>query len=136
MKIKRGYEQRVREIEHGSFTPLVFSLTGGIGKATTVFLQETRFADCCKRAHSYSSTLSWLRCSLSFALLKCAIQCIRGARSSIGAAGRQMLPPMELVARRRTSPPELLTHLSQYCDDNFTSACIQYRYFFIIITIV
>ena len=48
MKIKRGYEQRVREIEHGSFTPLVFSLTGGIGKAATVFLQETRFADCCE----------------------------------------------------------------------------------------
>ena len=33
---KRAYEQRVREIEHGSFTPLVLSLTGDMGKAATV----------------------------------------------------------------------------------------------------
>ena len=29
---KRAYEQRVREIEHGSFTPIVLSLTGGLAK--------------------------------------------------------------------------------------------------------
>ena len=33
---KRAYGQGVREIEHGVFTPLVFSTTGGMGqKATT-----------------------------------------------------------------------------------------------------
>ena len=30
---KRAYEQRVGEIEHGSFTPIVLSLTGRLGKA-------------------------------------------------------------------------------------------------------
>ena len=35
---KRAYEQRVREIEHASFTPLVFSATGGMGpQATTLY---------------------------------------------------------------------------------------------------
>ena len=35
---KRSYEQRIREIEHGSFSPLVFSTTGGMGPiATTVY---------------------------------------------------------------------------------------------------
>ena len=34
---KRHYERRVREIEHSSFTPLIFSLTGGLGPAATVF---------------------------------------------------------------------------------------------------
>ena len=35
---KRAYEERVREIEHGSFAPLVFSISGGVGPiATTVY---------------------------------------------------------------------------------------------------
>ena len=42
---KRAYEQRVREVEHSSFTPLVLSASGD--------------------SH-YSRTLCWLRCRLSF----------------------------------------------------------------------
>ena len=35
---KRAYEERVREIEHGSFVPLVFSILGGTGPiSTTVY---------------------------------------------------------------------------------------------------
>ena len=33
---KRAYDQRIREIEHGSFSPLVFSTTGGMGTTATV----------------------------------------------------------------------------------------------------
>ena len=33
---KRYYKQRVHEIEHGSFTPLVFSATGGIAPGATI----------------------------------------------------------------------------------------------------
>ena len=33
---KRNYEQRVREVEHGSFTTLVFSATGGMAPAATI----------------------------------------------------------------------------------------------------
>ena len=29
---KRNYNRRVMEIEHGTFTPLVFSVSGGMGK--------------------------------------------------------------------------------------------------------
>ena len=36
---RRAYEERIREVEHGlehgSFTPLVFSSSGGMGKAAT-----------------------------------------------------------------------------------------------------
>ena len=36
-QLKRcAYEQRVCEIEHGSFTPLIFAATGGTGKAADV----------------------------------------------------------------------------------------------------
>ena len=34
---KRAYEQRIYEVEHGSFTPLVFSATGGMGNAARIF---------------------------------------------------------------------------------------------------
>ena len=33
---RRAYEQRVREVEHDSFTPLAFAATGGMGKAANI----------------------------------------------------------------------------------------------------
>ena len=49
-----------------------------------------------KWGDEYSSVMGWLRCSLSFSLLRSAIQCIRGARSSIGHYVSAP-PPMDLV---------------------------------------
>ena len=40
------------------------------------------------RDFSYSTTLCWLRCRLSYSLLRSSIQAIRGARSSQGHAVR------------------------------------------------
>ena len=37
---KRAYEQRIREIEFGSFSPLVFSTTGGLGSTATVVFKR------------------------------------------------------------------------------------------------
>ena len=37
---KRHYEQGIREIEHSTFTPLIFSLTGGLGPAATIFYKR------------------------------------------------------------------------------------------------
>ena len=37
---KRQYEQRVREVEHSTFTPLVMSTTGGMGKAAATFYKR------------------------------------------------------------------------------------------------
>ena len=37
---KRQYEQRVREVEHTTFTPLVLSATGGMGRAATTFYRR------------------------------------------------------------------------------------------------
>jgi len=35
---KKLYEARIREIEHSSFTPLILSTTGGMGRQAKVFL--------------------------------------------------------------------------------------------------
>ena len=79
---KRLYEQRIREIEHSSFTPLVFSTTGGLAPAATTFYKRLASMLAEKWNEPYSSTIGWLLCRLSFSLLRSFIMCIRGARSS------------------------------------------------------
>ena len=81
---KRAYGQRVREVEHSTFTPLVLSASGGMGTEATIFYKRlaTLLAD--KWESHYSRTLCWLRCRLSFSLLRSSIQALRGARSSKG----------------------------------------------------
>ena len=83
---KRVYDQRIREVEHATFTPLVLSATGGLARQATVFYKRLASLLSSKFNQPYSQTMNWLRCRLSFALLRAAIQCIRGARSSRGYA--------------------------------------------------
>ena len=85
---KNSYEQRIREVEHGTFTPLVLAATGGLGSEANTFYKRLASLLATKWDNHYSSTLSWLRCRLSFSLLRSAIRCIRGARSSRGHAVR------------------------------------------------
>ena len=90
----RAYEQRVREVEHGTLTPLVMSLSGGCGNAANVFYKGLASMLSEKWDQHYSNTLSWMRCKLSFALLRAAIQGIRGARSAGGRAFKQSIPQL------------------------------------------
>ena len=50
-----------------------------------------RLADKWKEPHS--KTMAWLRCRLTFSLLRSAIQCIRGGLSSCGHACTHILSP-------------------------------------------
>ena len=81
---KRQYEERVRNVEHGTFTPLVFSAAGGMGPITTTFYKRLASLLSEKLHQSYNQTILWLRCSLTFSLLRSVIMCLRGARSSCG----------------------------------------------------
>ena len=83
---KQAYEQRIREVEHGTFTPLVLAATGGMAREAEIFYKRLASLIADKRNNNYNSTLSWLRCRLSFSLLRSAIRCIRGTRSSCGHA--------------------------------------------------
>ena len=94
---KRHYEQRVREVEQASFAPLVLSATGGMANEATVFYKRLASRLATKWDQHYNTTMSWLRCRLTFSLLRSAIQCIRGARSSCGHAAKLQTPPMDLV---------------------------------------
>ena len=79
---KRVYEQRVVEIEHGSFTPLVFSTTGGMGPLADIFYRRLAALISTKRDQPYSTMIAWLRSHLSFSLIRSAVMCLRGSRSS------------------------------------------------------
>ena len=77
---KREYGDRIRNVDCESFTPLVFSTFGGLGKEATIFYNH--LADLLSQKHntSYNQTLSWMRCALSFSLLRSAVLAIRGSR--------------------------------------------------------
>ena len=85
---KRMYEQRVVEVENGSFTPLVFSTTGGMGRLANIFYSRLASKISAKRQQPFASTMGWLRCQLSFSLLRSSILCIRGSRSKKNAIPR------------------------------------------------
>ena len=78
---KREYGERVREVEQASFTPVVFSTTGGMGREALTFYH--RLANMLSRhsSTSHSGTLACIRCALSFSLLRSATMCIWGTRS-------------------------------------------------------
>jgi len=63
---RRAYDQRVREVEHGSFTPLVFNTGGGMGRSATVAYKRLTSLLSTKHQQPYSITMGWLRCWLSF----------------------------------------------------------------------
>ena len=75
---RRAYDERIREREHGSFSPLNFSTSGSMGPtATTVYKRLA--AMIAENNKSYSKIIHWFRCRLSFSLLRSAIMCHRGA---------------------------------------------------------
>ena len=94
---KPAYEQRIREVEHGSFVPLVLSVTGGMGRIATTTYKHLASLLSSKWNQPYSNTLGWLRCRLSFALLRASILAIRGARSSSGRVTVSASIPIDLV---------------------------------------
>lgn len=78
---KNKYNERVLQIEHGTFTPLVFSVTGGMGKEAHLFVKRLAEMLAEKKNIKYSHAVSWLKTKTSFSLLKSVILCIRGTRS-------------------------------------------------------
>ena len=78
---RHQYEQKVREVERASFSPLVFAASGGMGKAATSFYKRLAALLSEKRNHTYGVTMGWLRTHVSYALLLLAILCLRGSRS-------------------------------------------------------
>ena len=81
--------------------PLVLLATGGMGQ--TVAVSYKRMAQ--KRGQPYCRTMGWLRCVLNFSLIRSAIQCISGIRSTRHRPGRLSLElPIDLAAEESRIP--------------------------------
>ena len=80
---KRKYEQRLREVEHASFSPLIFSTSGGCGPVATSFIKRLALILSEKHQRPFNSTMNFLRCQYSFSILRSALRCLRGSRSKV-----------------------------------------------------
>ena len=78
---KRLYSRRVLDIEHGTFTPLVFTTTGGMGNECLRYHSRLAELIAIKKGEQYGKTMSWIRSRISFALLRSALVCLRGSRT-------------------------------------------------------
>ena len=87
---RRTYEQRVREIERESFTPLVFSVLGGMNKPTEITYKRLASLLATKQSQKYNVVISFICCRLSFSLFQSAIMCLRGSRSTDGRPQRDL----------------------------------------------
>ena len=79
---KKGlYSKRVLDIEHGIFTPLVFTTTGGMRKECLMHHSRLAKLIAIKKDEQYAKTISWIRTRTPFALLRSALVCLRGSRT-------------------------------------------------------
>ena len=96
---RRQYEERIREIERASFSPLVFTSSGGISPGASIFFKHLADLISIKRVQEYSITMNWIRTIISFVLLRSVIMCLRENQSRVN---RGPLVPdchVELVVR-------------------------------------
>ena len=69
------------DVEHGTFTPLVSSLTGGEAPEASMFHKHVAQKISAKTEENYDRVLSLIRCKLSFLILRSILLCVKGSRS-------------------------------------------------------
>ena len=74
------------EVEQGTFTPLVFTSTGGMTDECKRFHGRLEELLALKKGDDNATTISWIRGKVSFAILRSALLCLRGTRSKRRAA--------------------------------------------------
>ena len=77
---KRKYEERILDVEMGSFTPLVFGTNGGMGTECQMFLKALAEKISRKTNEPYAETITYIRTKLSFEILRSINLCVRGSR--------------------------------------------------------
>ena len=80
---KREYNQRILQVEHGSFTPLVFSCFGGMSRECRRFFWHTAERLANRRKELKSKISAWIKARLNFALIRSILLCLRGTRTPL-----------------------------------------------------
>ena len=77
---KRAYNERVLQIEKGSFTPIVVSTFGGMGKEADRHHKRIATLIAMKKKENYADVINFIRTRLRFSLLKSILTAVRGVR--------------------------------------------------------
>ena len=92
---KRCYNERIIQVEKGSFTPIVMSTFGGMGVEAKRFHKQIATLIAEKRNERYSDVLNYMRTRLRFSLLKSVLTAVRGVR---GKTVREKISPMSSLS--------------------------------------
>ena len=77
---KRSYNQRVIQVERATFTPLIFSTSGGMAQECTKYHKKLAELVANKTKEDYSKVMNHIRTRVRFTLLKSTLIAIRGVR--------------------------------------------------------
>jgi len=76
----REYKERIQNVERADFNPLVFTCTGGMAPQSHLVMKRLAEKLSEKQNVHVSVVSGWLRCRLSFALLRTTLLCVRATR--------------------------------------------------------
>ena len=88
---KKTYNEHILQVEHGSFTPLIMSATGGMSRERKKFSLRLAEIICKKRKTNYNVKPIWIRRKIPFSLIKSIGICIRGSYSVFQNYNLEML---------------------------------------------
>ena len=98
---KSAYNNRIVQVERASFTPLVFSTSGGMALECTRYHKQIAQKIALKTKEEYSHVMNHLRTRIRYTLLKSTLIAIRGERGkerkskeSISSLSFNMMPEM------------------------------------------
>ena len=77
---KNLYNKRIVEVEHGTFTPIVLSTTGGMGREAHMFFKKLADKLSRKSGQRYSEAMTFIRKRIRFDLLRTTVIALRGER--------------------------------------------------------
>ena len=92
---KRKYNDRILNVDKGSFSPLIFSTTGGMGPECTKFHKRIAELISRKRGEEYSDVVNHIRTRIRFSLLKSVLIAVRGQRGR-GRGGEMPISDLSL----------------------------------------
>ena len=77
---KAAYGERIRQVERGYFSPLVFSSVGGAGGEAKNVLKRVVSRIASAAGEPYSICMGRVRCELGFSLVRDSVMMLRGSR--------------------------------------------------------
>ena len=91
---KRNYNERVIQVEKGSFTPIVMSTFGGMGVEAKRFHKRIATLISEKRGERYSDVVNYMRTRLRFSILRSVLTAVRGIR---GRSRKDVIAPISTL---------------------------------------